>query len=182
MKVSFAAILFFMAFQLQAKNYIQIPPEFFKVSGEKNVPADLLFAITLAESKLKTNKGRVLPWPWTVNHRGTPLRFSTRKEMYDYCQGLVNKGDRLFDVGFAQVNWRWHSERFESLWDATEPLTNLRGAASYLRERYDVTGNWWVAVGEYHNPGDINLARNYSNTVRKIWHGISADLEPKKRN
>lgn len=155
-----------------AKNYADIPSMYYQVSGEKEVPADLLYAITLTESNLKTNKGRILPWPWSVNHRGTPYRFATREDMHRFCQSLLNKGDLLFDVGGAQVNWYWHSKRFKSLWDATDPLTNLRSAGEYLRESYISSGDWWVAVGKYHNPSDENKASEYRLKVKGIWREI----------
>ena len=41
----------------------EIPPAYWTVSADKRVPADLLYSISLQESKLSTNKGRIVPWP-----------------------------------------------------------------------------------------------------------------------
>lgn len=155
----------------------EIPPAYWTVSEAKRVPADLLYAISLQESKLATNKGRIVPWPWTVNWRGKGYRFKTRAAMYQFCQKLLKSGYRSFDVGIAQVNWRWHSERFDGdLWAATDPWTNLNAAAKYLRERYEVTGDWWLAAGQYHNPNNEYLARTYRNSVRRQWQTIKVLL------
>lgn len=148
----------------------EIPPAYWTVSAQKGVPADLLYSISLQESKLPTNKGRIVPWPWTVNWRGKGYRFKTRAAMYQFCKRLLKSGNRLFDVGIAQVNWRWHSDRFDGdLWAATDPWTNLNAAATYLRERYDETGDWWVATGQYHNPTNEYLARTYRQSVKRQW-------------
>ncbi|WP_205635559.1 lysozyme family protein [Aeromonas veronii] len=172
-------LLLFIPVPALAQKYIEIPDMYFQVSQEKNVPADLLFAITLVESNLKTNKGRILPWPWTVNHRGTPYRFATRQAMYDFCAALVEKGDYSFDVGGAQVNWYWHSNRFSSLWSATDPLTNLRGAGDYLRENFNSSRDWWYATGKYHNPTDEERASSYRAKVKKIWSQINSQRKNK---
>lgn len=157
-----------------------IPPAFYKASALKQVPADLLYSISLQESQLVTNKGRIIPWPWTVNWQGRGYRFNTRAKMYAFCQRLLKNGYRSFDVGLAQVNWRWHADRFNGdLWAATDPWINLTAAASYLKERYDVSGNWWTAAGEYHHPTNTARATSYRQSVHSRWKKVQALLAQK---
>lgn len=159
----------------------EIPPAFYRASAEKHVPADLLYAINLQESQLPTNMGRIVPWPWTVNWQGRGYRFKTRAEMYQFCQKLLAKGYRSFDIGSSQVNWLYHSDRFgNDLWKATDPMTNLLAAADYLYERYQVTGDWWQATGDYHNPNDAARASSYRKSVYQRWIKVKALLPQNK--
>ncbi|WP_270820021.1 transglycosylase SLT domain-containing protein [Aeromonas sp. Y311-2] len=155
-----------------------IPPAFYEVARIKRVPADLLYSISLQESKLPTNKGRVVPWPWTANFKGKGYRFKTRVELYQFCEGLLKKGYRSFDIGIAQVNWLWHSDRFSGdLWAATDPWTNLNAAADYLSEHYKTSKNWWVAAGQYHHPTDQARAATYRQSVYKQWQFVKETLQ-----
>ena len=81
-----------------------IPPAYYEVAMIKRVPADLLYSISLAESKLPTNKGRIVPWPWTANFKGKGYRFKTRVALYQFCKRLIDQGHRSVDIGIAQVN------------------------------------------------------------------------------
>lgn len=164
----------FFAVSALAASLSGLPSPYYAVSGEKQVPADLLYAISMQESQLRTNKGRTIPWPWTVNYKGKGYRFNSREEMHAFCRELEQKGIRLFDIGIAQVNWRWHSTRFSgNLWQATDPHINLSIAATILKEQYESTGNWWLATGKYHHPSNSVLARRYQQSVFKKWKSLS---------
>ncbi len=161
-----------------AAKVAMIPKAYYQVSATKRVPVDLLYTISLQESQIPTNRGRIVPWPWTVNWKGVGYRFRTRAEMYQFCQKLLSKGYRSFDVGASQVNWLYHSDRFSGdLWAATDPWTNLNAAADYIKERYDETGNWWLAAGQYHSPGNPDRAASYMRSVQRKWKIVHRMLQ-----
>jgi len=152
-----------------------VPPLVEKVASEQSVPSDIFYALLLAESQSKTQQGHK-PWPWVINYRGHPHFFPTKADAYAFTSTLVEQGDYAFDVGIAQINWRWHRERFNyDLWSAFDPYTNMSAAAKHLREQYErpECNNWSVAIGCYHRPArsdaDIKIANKYANRVIDIW-------------
>lgn len=156
-----------------------IPAMYRMVAAESQVPAKLFYALILNESKSQTSSGNtVRPWPWTINHRGTPHYFQSRQDAYEFAVSLVDMGDNSFDVGLGQMNWRWHSQRFNSLWEALDPYTNLSSSAAFLREQYErpQCGSWEKAVGCYHRPGqreiDLRISQKYTKRVISIWKTI----------
>lgn len=157
-------------------------PEMYRLVAEENrVPAKLFYALILNESRSLISAGdqsRVLPWPWTINHRGKPHFFPSRDKAYKFAKSLVERGDKQFDVGLGQLNWRWQEQRFSGLWEAFDPYTNLNAAARHLREQYNrpECNSWELAVGCYHRPGqriqDKERARDYTVRVISLWARI----------
>lgn len=158
-----------------------IPAMYFMVAEENSVPTKLFFAMILRESSsLTTRNDKVekLPWPWTVNHRGTPHYFPSRESAYIFAKSLVDSGQTSFDVGLGQINWKWHSNRFTDLWAAFDPYINLNAAAQFFREQYErpECNKWELAVGCYHRPAqrelDKKIAKNYTKRVISLWVNI----------
>lgn len=154
------------------------PPLVVQVAEEQGVPSDLFYAIVLAESRSLTQQGSK-PWPWTMNVGGHPHFFQTREDAYSFAYSLVNQGTTNFDVGIAQVNWRWHQAKFNyDLWSALDPYTNLTVAAQHFREQYErpVCAEWNKAVGCYHRPArgenDLKIAAEYTSRVLDIWFDL----------
>ncbi|EIF42851.1 lytic transglycosylase, catalytic [gamma proteobacterium BDW918] len=173
-----AAIVLLM---LSAGAHGDVPAMYREVAKEKKVPETIFYALVLNESRSLVDtdgKRRVLPWPWTINHRGEPHYFPSKQAAIQYAQSLVRSGDRLFDIGLAQVNWHHHSHRFTSLESAFEPRINLTAAAGFLREQYErkECSTWELAVGCYHRPGqrakDKAIAKKYSDRVINLWVSI----------
>ena len=155
--------------------HASVPPMVSEVAREYGIPDQIFYAVILAESRSATKAG-AKAWPWTINHRGHPHFFHTQVDAYAYANLLVEQGDYSFDLGIAQMNWRWHRDKFDyNLWQALDPRTNLRAAAQHLREQYDrpECGQWEVAVGCYHRPArgkqDLEIAQSYADRVMKIW-------------
>ena len=121
----------------------KVPLMYQLVAEESRVPVKLFYALILNESRSQTTNNNVkksLPWPWTINHRGKPHFFSSREKAFQYAKSLVAKNDNSFDVGLGQMNWRWHKDRFNSLWDAFEPYKNLSAAADHFQSGRPATG------------------------------------------
>lgn len=158
----------FMALSLPGPGYAGdgIPKAYLQVGQSFGIPPVILYSMALTESG-KPYRGERLPWPWTVNHAGRGIYFPSRQAAYAYLSRLVARGDRSFDVGLMQVNWRWNADVFGgSLWDALDPYVNLRGGAAILRRHYLRTGSFESAVGAYHSPGDPRRASAYRERVR----------------
>ena len=153
----------------------EIPPMYYVIAEEHRIPAKLFYALILNESKSRVSNNKVLPWPWTINHRGKPYYFQTKVDAYRFIKTLIEQGDRQFDVGLGQLNWRWHENSFSGAWDALDPYINLTAAAKYLRKQFDrqECHEWVLAIGCYHRPSqkkrDKQIARNYAKKVIRIW-------------
>lgn len=126
-----------------------------------NIPDHILHGIVRTESASH---------PWTVNFQGKGFYFDTKEEAMEFVQNLIDRGYRSIDVGCAQINLKWHPDAFANLEDAFDPDHNLAYAAEFLKTiRYEYgAGDWYAAVGKYHN-GDPERGRKYANIVyRKI--------------
>lgn len=171
------ALFVLLLLPLLVKAETKIPLMYQLVAEENLVPTKLFYALILNESRSRTSN-KTLPWPWTINHKGKSHFFASRREAFLFAKALVAKNDKSFDVGLGQLNWRWHSERFDSLWEAFEPYKNLSAAADHFREQYErpECNKWELAVGCYHRPSqryrDKQIAQNYTKRVIKLWAKI----------
>lgn len=114
------------------------------------VPEDVLIAISLTETGTRRS-GELLPWPWAVNTGGPSHWFDTRDEALTFAYAQLKIGKRNFDVGCFQLNFRWHSDAFQSLNDMFDPDLNADYAARFLKSHYAETGDWTKAAGRYHS-------------------------------
>src|SRR3990167_6735606 len=96
-----------------------------KYEKQHAIPTGLLHAISKAESGLKDVKGRLVPWPWTINVRGQGYYFPTKQEAIAAVQAMQAKGIESIDVGCMQVNLYYHPKAFKTLEDAFEPSKNV---------------------------------------------------------
>lgn len=143
-----------------------------------NIPAPIFYAVILQESKRRVAGPRgeeTLAWPWTINHRGKAFFFSGRKQAVAYARDILANGDEHFDVGYGQINWFYHKDRFDSLEEAFDPIANLVQAATILQEQKSrpECATWALAIGCYHRPGrrskDLKIAHKYALSVVGIW-------------
>ncbi len=164
MKLTLACLLLLFV----SESWASIPELYVQVSAEKQVPAALLYAIALQESRPSPDQviGVVKPWPWTLNCSGKSYFFSAKALAVQFAEKVIADG-RNCDIGLMQMSWKWHAARFHSIESAFDPLTNLRAGADYLFELYQRSGSWEYAVGGYHNLSDQNRASTYRNLVLK---------------
>lgn len=106
-----------------------------------------------------------LPWPWTLNVRAVPRRYTSYAESVADLRQVLAQGVRNVDCGAMQVNWRYHSEKLRTPTLALDPWHNLTVAASILLERRASASNWFDAVGAYHNQADQGRATHYARSV-----------------
>jgi hypothetical protein len=151
--------LIFMALTAQAAELP--PPAYQLVAQSADIPSTVLFAIALQESGIRI-RGRLLPWPWTLNIAGTPYRFVTRQAACQALfQALAQHDPKRIDVGLGQTNLGYQGQHFSSPCQALDPYRNLAVTAALLREHYAATGDWVLAAGRYHRPAGGAPAARY---------------------
>lgn len=148
-----------------------IPVAYVVVAKAAEVPADILYAVALAESG-RLYRDMLVPWPWTLNIEGEGVFCRSQREAIELASQAVQRNQSV-DLGPAQVNWRWHRQRFAGINDALVPMLNLKAGAAILREQYELSGDWWQAVGRYHDPGEddgsLTSAERYRQRVKQNW-------------
>ncbi len=151
---------------LPVTSWAQVPTAYQSVARQYGVPADVLYAIALTESRQTLAPGVARPWPWTANVQGKAYYFRSRAEMSAFLNALLRQGNRKFDVGLMQISWRHHGHRFDSLDQAIDPLTNLRAGAAYLRYLTQKQG-LEKAIGMYHTgeAGPVGRQQQYKRMV-----------------
>ncbi|QHA83948.1 lytic transglycosylase [Pseudomonas mediterranea] len=152
-------VLMLMMLSAQAD---ELPPPAYQLAAHgADIPSAVLFAIALQESGIRV-RGRLLPWPWTLNIAGTPYRFANRQAAcHALLQALVRHEAKRVDVGLGQTNLGYHGQRFSSPCEALDPYRNLAVTAALLREHHAATGDWVLAAGRYHRPAGGAPAARY---------------------
>ncbi|TNB81562.1 lytic transglycosylase domain-containing protein [Pseudomonas sp. Fig-3] len=150
------------------------PPAYQLAAARAGIPVSVLFAIALQESGIPL-RGHLMPWPWTLNVAGTPLRFASRDEACATLRVELTRHDpKRIDVGLGQTNLGYHPDRYPSACDALDPRANLAVTAELLREHYVNTGDWVVAAGRYHRPAGGVPAARYRTQFSRHWQRIQA--------
>ena len=150
-----------------------VPPGYQQVAAEYAIPAQIFYAIALAESgKLLGRSTELHPWPWTLNIHGESHFYRERRAAEQALRGALARGEDRVDIGLMQVNWRFHQARFSVPRNALDPYRNLRIAAQILCECHRDQRDWWRAVGCYHAPADRVRAAQYQAVVRQHWRQI----------
>lgn len=169
-----------MAAQFPAGGESGVPPGYRLIAGEYGIPAALLYAMALTESRRTvrlTGRHTARPWPWTLNVAGRGHWFSTRRDAWRALRRNLAAGRRSIDIGLMQVNWRYHRGQLLDPWTALDPYHNLRVGARILRQCFDLTGDWWQAAGCYHAPGPDKAsqarAARYRARVRDQWRRLA---------
>ena len=121
-----------------------------KSADRHGVPREVMLAITLVETR--TNRGgRSGPWPWTVNVAGKGDWFDSRAAALIHAQRALARGEKSFDVGCFQLNYKWHGQHFASIDEMFEPAPSGDYAARFLKSLHGETGDWIKAAGFYHS-------------------------------
>lgn len=149
----------------EALRCIKMFPHFERVH---RIPLDTLHSISLRESGKPHSKHNIrIVWPWTVNVEGQGYYFNTKKEAVRFVKKQLLSGKESIDIGCMQVNLYHHPNAFKTLEHAFDPMINVAYGASFLRSKYDQSGNWGHAIGQYHS-ATPELGTNYKKDVIKI--------------
>ncbi|MCC4113904.1 lytic transglycosylase domain-containing protein [Aromatoleum toluclasticum] len=175
-----AALVLLLGIQTSATSAQEVPPPAYQLAAQQaGVPSPVLYAVALQESGTRL-RGRLIPWPWTLNVAGRAERYATRAQA---CAGLrkalaSTPGHRI-DAGLGQVNLGYHTQRYVHPCELLDPYRNLAVAAEILREQHMPGEDWLVAIGRYHRPAGGAPAARYRRSVhlhlaRMLGPGASA--------
>ena len=146
----------------------EVPPPAYQLAAQQaGVPSPVLYAVALQESGARL-RGRLIPWPWTLNVAGTPQRYATRAGA---CAGIRQALARVpanrIDAGLGQVNLGYHAQRYEHPCELLDPYRNLAIAAEILQEQHTPGEDWLIAIGRYHRPAGGAPAARYRRSVHQ---------------
>ena len=139
-----------------------------EVETSNKLPKNILASISLIESGRKDEAGLVKPWPWSLNHAGKSVFFSSRAETLQYLKKNITPKFKNIDVGCMQVNVRWHQENFDTLDSMIDPRKNIEYAALFLRTLKSKHGSWEQAIKHYHS-STPKLNVKYYAKVQRAW-------------
>jgi hypothetical protein len=92
----------------------ELPPPAYQLAAQRaDIPSTVLFAIALQESGVRV-RGRLLPWPWTLNIAGSPYRFATARRVPGLLLALAQHDAKRIDVGLGQTNLGYQGHHFSS--------------------------------------------------------------------
>ncbi|TPE52475.1 lytic transglycosylase domain-containing protein [Amaricoccus solimangrovi] len=137
------------------------------------VPVEVLHAVALTETGRKSS-GRIRPYPWAINREGQGHWFPDRQAAIAFARRSLAEGRDSFDVGCAQINYRWHGHAFPSLEDMFDPQWTATYAAQFLRNLYEERGSWSEAAGAYHSLSP-DLAAVYRQRFDRILAGLGPE-------
>lgn len=114
------------------------------------IPPFLLRAVSNVESG-RLVKGKLTPWPWTINVEGKGYIFDTKQKAIQAVKQFQQMGAKSIDVGIMQINLRHHSHAFHNLEEAFDPQLNIAYGAKFLKKLFLQHKSWNLAVGHYHS-------------------------------
>ena len=168
---------------LFASAAVTAPPSAYEWAAHiAGVPSFVLWAVALEESGTPL-RGRLVPWPWTLNVAGAPSHYANRTSACDALrQALLSIRPTRIDVGLLQVNIGYYGRRFQSQPCALlDPYTNLSVGANILSNHHVSGEDWMVAVGRYHRPAGGQVAIEYRRRVEKYLPRIATNSDRRAR-
>lgn len=165
------------AFEDSLANKLKIPQSFINVAQKYSVDPISMYAISTSETGY--NRGLKIgasPYPWTANicdlKAGRNCKgywFNSREELYEKLLKEIQRGNNWFDVGIMQMNWHFHSHRFNNdLWLATHPLVNMNEAAKLLLEISNKHKNPIDLYSAYHAGSGFKYANHTEKRKNQI--------------
>jgi hypothetical protein len=148
----------------------------FEVTGHlARLDPYLLYAVSYVESRLD-RRGRTGPWPYAVR---TPRESYYPPDFNSAMQLLASLPSEEVadaDLGWMQVNVRWHGNRVPDISHLLHPDINMRVGAGILREAINsLPRDLELAVGRYHTWLDEPRARNYGRRVLDLRARLRAE-------
>lgn len=138
------------------------------------IPPAVMIAITIVETGTRRG-GASGPWPWTVNVAGKGRWFDSRAAALLHAQSALAKGQKSFDVGCFQLNYRWHGHHFASIDEMFEPGPSGDYAARFLKSLHAETKDWVRASGMYHSRTEQH-AKRYRGLIANALQRLGDDL------
>jgi hypothetical protein len=172
-KILFATVVLFLGTtQVKSGVYINLktlsPMVKLAHDAEKKhgIPENLLTAIAHVESKCS---------PWAVNARGQGYYFRSKEEAVAFIQKLISEGTTDINIGYMQLHYPSHKNKFSSVADMIDLSKNIEYAASLLKRLHAVYGSWERAVERYKSDF-CDSSRHYQ---RKVYGFLASVYIPK---
>lgn len=168
-KVFFSCVLILLSVSDDVLGQTSIPFAYQDIARRNNVPVDIWFAVLQQESCIAlVGSSYCLPWLWTLNIDSVGVRYPDRAAAAAALQSAIDQGLNVA-IGAGQIYWPAHYDQFDTPLELLDADTNLNYSAGYFRKQYDISGDWWTAVGRYHAPSNEVAAENYRSLVRRRW-------------
>ena len=133
------------------------------------MPSPVLLRGGVAGERRTRLRGRLIPWPWTLNVAGRAERYATRVEA---CAGIRRALARTLanriDAGLGQVNLGYHAHRYEQpceLLDRTATSPSLRKSCRSSTRR--ARTGWSPSAAHHHWPAGGLPAARYRRSVHQ---------------
>lgn len=128
----------------------------------------LLYAVGWVESRHRQGN-REGPWPYAIRAPEESHYPSDFEAAVELLESLPAESVKESDLGWMQVNVRWHGHRVPILAHLLNPTINLRIGAGILREAIDSSPrDPELAIGRYHTWLDEPRARAYARRVMAV--------------
>lgn len=140
----------------------------------------LLYAIGFVESRQSRN-GLLGPWPYAVRTPAESYYPDSFMAATRLLATLPKEQITDSDLGWMQVNVRWHGHRVPDLTHLLHPDINLRVGTGILREALaSAPGDAELAIGRYHTWADEPRGRAYGARVLSLRRDLRmlAGLRP----
>ncbi|MXY64066.1 MAG: lytic transglycosylase domain-containing protein [Gammaproteobacteria bacterium] len=149
-----------------------VPAGYHAAASNHRLSPAIFYAIALTESGQSRMTAEFRPWPWTLSIDGEPYFFPTREETRTALLEAIQHGPGQLGVGLFQVEYRFHSNRFDSPGAMLDPYENSRVAAEIFSEGLVAAGgNVWRAIGLFHSTTP-DLAEAYRKRVARRLVGL----------
>lgn len=152
-----------------------VPSAYRQVAAEWQVPADVLYAISLVESGHDTEQYGFNLWPWALNIDGQSYYPASEQEALQMIEAAIERGTDKIAIGLMQVFWAFHQDTFHgNPAFALDIAANMRAGAKILREFMDGTPDIWTAVGNYYAGSSPSArsrkhAKDYADRVQSFY-------------
>lgn len=139
----------------------------FDTAEQKGIDKSIFAAIILQESGDPQKNWEINPY--ALNLGGYSFYPDSKAEAYKMLIEALMEGEKQLGVGAGQMEWVYHSGKFNNLWEALDFLTNLDKASDYYLKMIKLCdGDQWCAAGKYHNQYP-QIAAKYEKKVREKW-------------
>lgn len=139
----------------------------YKYERQYGIPKGLFHAIALQESGRPVD-GVMTIWPWALNIGGESFYFESRLKAYERLKAEVDNGrKKQLGVGIGQLEFEYHRDKFNTLWDMLDPELNIRASSGFLLECYKRSSSWVAAIALYH-AGSVNTSQRLTNATNYV--------------
>lgn len=157
----------------------EVPPPAYQLAAQQaGVPSPVLYAVALQESGTRL-RGRLIPWPWTLNVAGQAQRYATRGQACVALRAaLRGLPPTRVDAGLGQLNVGYQAHHVANPCELLDPYRNLAIAAGILRTQHVAGEDWLLAAGRYHRPAGGAPAMRYRRSVSRHLARILGSSSP----